>query len=139
MTKIIYRKRYNALPDEEGALILKEVSGVGTKEVEISLTEMPAGYVTVYDLTAKTVGGIARLDLSSLPDGLYTPIFVTGSRALLCSPIIKRHDVIIRPLPDGSDISRLELLISRQEEKIATLERELSRIRTLTEGKSLEI
>ncbi len=139
MTKIIYKKRFNALPDEEGALILKEISGVGTKCVEISLYELPAGYVTVADLTAKTVGGIATLDLSGLPDGLYTPIYVTGSKALLCSPFIKRADVLIRPLPDGSDISRLELLIGESEKRISSLESELSRIRAAIDGNALTL
>ena len=139
MTKIIYKKRYNALPDEEGAIILKEVSGVGSGDVEIHLDELPSGYITVYDITARVKGGVARLDLSTLPDGLYTPIFVTGSRALLCSPIIKRNDIIIRPLPDGSDISRLELLISRAEEKISILESDVSRLKALTERGTFEI
>ncbi len=139
MTKIVYKKRFNALPDEEGALILKEISGVGTGCVEISLRELPVGYLTVGGITERTVGGIATLDLSSLSDGLYTPVFVSGSRALLCSPFIKRSNVLIRPLPDGSDISRLELLIGENERRIAHLEGELSRIKALIEGGTLSL
>ena len=139
MTRIIYKKRFNALPDEEGALILKEITGVGTSCVEISLEEFPAGYVTVSDISAKTKCGVATLDLSTLPDGLYTPIFVTGAAALLCSPFIKRQNVLIRPLPDGGDISRLELLIGEGERRISCLESDIAKMKALIEGAGLTL
>ena len=124
MTKIVYKKRFSSLPNEEGAIILKEICGAGLNEVLIEADDFSDGFLRIGDERAGVVCGVARFNLSSLNDGLYTPIYTSGSRSLLCSPFIKRQGVILRPIPDGRDISRLELLISNLTERISVLEAE---------------
>jgi len=136
MTRIVYEKRFNALPNEEGSIILKEISGAGLNEVVIEAANLQNGYLCIGDERASIMGGIARLNLSSINDGLYTPVYTSGSRSLLCSPFIKRQGVILRPVPDGKDISRLELLISGLTERISKLEEELSSLKKTSDSQN---
>ena len=129
MTRLVYKKRFSALPGDEGAIILKEISGVGTDEVSIELQDLPSGYIRIGDLRVKTASGRTKLNLSSLKDGLHTPIYTVGTHSFLCSPFIKRQGALTRPLPDGGDISRLESLISEQSERITALEGELCELK----------
>ncbi len=128
MTKIIYKRSYNCSPDEEGAIILKSISGIGAEEVSFTLSDLPTGELIIADKRGEVKGGGITMDLSCLKDGLYTPIYRIGTKAFLCSPVIKRGHMLLRPLPDGSDISRLELILSSKEERIASLEERLARL-----------
>lgn len=136
MTRIVYKKRFASLPTEEGAIILREVSGAGLEEVIIELCDLPSGFIRIGDERFEVKSGVARMNLCSLTDGLYTPIYTVGSRSLVCSPFIKRQGVILRPIPDGRDISRLELLISNLEERICSLEGELSALKAKSESQN---
>ena len=125
MTRIVYKKRFESQPNEDSAMILEEINGTGLDKVAIEICGLDGGYVRIGDERATLKCGVANMKLSSLNDGLYTPIYTCGSHSLICSPIIKRQGMIARPTPDGKDISRLELLISSLCERISLLEDEL--------------
>ena len=129
MTRIIYKSRFNSLPNEESALILKEISGTGVSEVVIKFEGVSSGILVIGDERIAITSPTTRLNLSSLNDGLYTPVLVEGSSSFICSPFIKRQGMILRPSPDGRDISRLEILISSLTERISGLEDELRILR----------
>ena len=136
MTSIVYKKRFESHLGESSAMILKELSGIGIDEVLIEIEDSDGAHIRIGDERALIKGGCARLNLSALNDGLYTPVVTSGTRSLLCSPFIKRQGVLLRPLPDGGDISRLEELISELYRRFSALSAEVDSLKRKSEAQS---
>ena len=81
--------------------------GDGSTNVRIQVCGIGTGTLVIGSVAARLSSGIAHLDISSLPDGEYTPILFSGSKRTNLEKIKLRNGHISRLTLDPELIERL--------------------------------
>ena len=91
-------------------------------ELTVKLLGIREGALKIGDISAEVKVGSATLSLSSLPDGVYTPILYTDSGEIRLEAIRKLGEKLSRYPTDRNLTVNLLERIERLEDSVATLE-----------------
>ena len=92
-----------------------EFIGDGSTNVRVEIKGLDGGSIVIGDRAARLPGGIAHLDLSSLPDGEYTPAVFATSKRIPLEKIKIRDGRLSRVVIDQNLIERLLLRVRELE------------------------
>ena len=83
----------------------RKFSAGGTTGVRIHVEGCGSGFISVGGISREISDGVAHLDISSLPDGEYSPILHKGGEMIRLEPIRKAGDSVSLP-PPGRELIR---------------------------------
>ena len=91
-------------------------------DVTVKVGERLCGTLKIGEMRAEVVDGAARMNLSSLPDGVYTPVFSLDSREIRLEAIRKMGEKLTRYTSDRNLTVNMLERIDRLEANVASLE-----------------
>ena len=127
MTTIIYK-----LVDGFGEC--RSLDGQGCDNVKLVIGGAEGGVFTVGDKTMRFNKDTVRIDLSSLPEGEYTPTLSCGGKVYPLERIRKRGNILSRCPIDIELLSRSLLRLEGCEIKIRELESTIAELLPLIKG-----
>lgn len=127
MTTIIYK-----LVKDFGEC--RSTAGQGCESVKLIINGADGGLFSIGNKSMRFLGETVRIDLSTLPDGEYTPMLSVDGRVYPLERLKKRGNIITRAPIDIELFSRMLLRLEAAEERLIKLEDALDELTTLVRG-----
>ena len=99
----------------------RAIIGEGAEVVRIIVEGIDGGIISVGTLSARLRRGAARINLSALPDGEYSPILYTNDGKIQLERIRKEGKKLTRPPVDTDLVARLLYRVEALESEVAEL------------------
>lgn len=86
------------------------------------------GIISIGNISARTKDGVCTLNLSSLPDGDYAPLFVSGGRTIRFEKIRKLGEKLTRPPLDFELMTRILMRLEALELRFGELDDSMKKL-----------
>lgn len=116
---------------------IRKINGSGTDKVRIHTEGIDSGIVTVGKVSAPIRCGVAKLSLSSVPDGEMRVSVYSGTSLTELEPLSKTADRIAPRTPDAPLLKRLALRMEELELELADIKERVTKNERAIKGTSL--
>ena len=115
----------------------RDFIGDGSSYIRIKVDGADYGHIVIGNIGVPLKCGIARISLSSLPDGEYSPYLFTEGRRIQLERIRKSGDKLSRPSLDAELLARLLIRLEALEGEVKSLNKRTEKTEAMVNPRPL--